>query len=225
MNKTSILFVCTGNICRSPTAEGVMSKKVRERGWSEWISVDSAGTHGYHVGEAPDGRAQAHAARRGYDISASAAPRGGGRFRALRPCPGNGRWTPAIAAVAVPVAAWGQARPVHASRAPPPERQRARSVLRRRGRIRAGARLCRGCLRWLAGGRLRRGCRNSGTRQTPADALAAWGAAHKRKRPGIAGAFSIALLLQFLRVSTSISGPGSTGGRGRITRGGRGGST
>jgi protein-tyrosine phosphatase len=69
MNKTSILFVCTGNICRSPTAEGVMSKKVRERGWSEWISVDSAGTHGYHVGEAPDGRAQAHAARRGYDLS------------------------------------------------------------------------------------------------------------------------------------------------------------
>jgi protein-tyrosine phosphatase len=65
----SILFVCTGNICRSPTAEGVMLKKVRERGWSDWLSVDSAGTHGYHVGEAPDARSQAHAARRGYDLA------------------------------------------------------------------------------------------------------------------------------------------------------------
>lgn len=65
----SILFVCTGNICRSPTAEGVMLKKVSERGWSEWIRVDSAGTHAYHVGEAPDARSQSHAARRGYDLA------------------------------------------------------------------------------------------------------------------------------------------------------------
>ncbi len=46
-----------------------MLKKVRERGWSDWLRVDSAGTHAYHVGEAPDARSQVHAARRGYDLS------------------------------------------------------------------------------------------------------------------------------------------------------------
>jgi protein-tyrosine phosphatase len=64
-----ILFVCTGNICRSPTAEGVLRKLVAEAGLADRIEVDSAGTHGYHVGEAPDARAQAHAKRRGYDLS------------------------------------------------------------------------------------------------------------------------------------------------------------
>nr|WP_325017721.1 low molecular weight protein-tyrosine-phosphatase [Noviherbaspirillum sp.] len=67
--KTSILFVCMGNICRSPTAEGVMRRYVEELGLSDSIFVDSAGTHDYHVGEAPDPRAQAAARRRGYDIS------------------------------------------------------------------------------------------------------------------------------------------------------------
>jgi protein-tyrosine phosphatase len=64
-----ILFVCTGNICRSPTAEGVLRKLAADAGLADRIEVDSAGTHGYHVGEAPDARAQAHAKRRGYDLS------------------------------------------------------------------------------------------------------------------------------------------------------------
>jgi protein-tyrosine phosphatase len=64
-----VLFVCTGNICRSPTAEGVLRKLAADAGLADRIVVDSAGTHGYHVGEAPDARAQAHARRRGYDLS------------------------------------------------------------------------------------------------------------------------------------------------------------
>lgn len=65
-----VLFVCMGNICRSPTAEGVLRKKVREQGLADQVEVASAGTHGYHVGEAPDQRTQRAAARRGYDLSA-----------------------------------------------------------------------------------------------------------------------------------------------------------
>lgn len=49
-----ILFVCAGNICRSPTAEGYMKKIVKEHGWSDYIFVDSAGTSSYHSGDAPD---------------------------------------------------------------------------------------------------------------------------------------------------------------------------
>lgn len=63
-----ILFVCTGNICRSPTAEGVLRERAQQEGLHDLV-VDSAGTHGYHVGEAPDDRAVRAAARRGYDIS------------------------------------------------------------------------------------------------------------------------------------------------------------
>jgi len=65
----SILMLCTGNICRSPTAEEVLRCKLREAGLAD-IRVDSAGTHDYHVGEAPDGRATAAARRRGYDLRA-----------------------------------------------------------------------------------------------------------------------------------------------------------
>jgi protein-tyrosine phosphatase len=65
-----VLFVCTGNICRSPTAAGVFSHFVREAGLAEIIHVESAGTHDYHAGEAPDLRAQEHAKKRGYDLSA-----------------------------------------------------------------------------------------------------------------------------------------------------------
>jgi len=65
-----VLFVCTGNICRSPTAAGVFADLVRRIGLQERIQVESAGTHDYHVGEPPDARAQAHALRRGYDLSA-----------------------------------------------------------------------------------------------------------------------------------------------------------
>jgi protein-tyrosine phosphatase len=64
-----VLFVCTGNICRSPTAEGVFGHLARRRAPPGAIRVDSAGTHDYHVGEAPDPRAIAHAARRGYDLT------------------------------------------------------------------------------------------------------------------------------------------------------------
>ena len=69
MAVVKILFVCTGNICRSPTAEGVFRKLVLEAGLAERIAIASAGTHGYHVGSPPDERSQHHAARRGYDLS------------------------------------------------------------------------------------------------------------------------------------------------------------
>jgi len=64
-----VLFVCTGNICRSPTAEGVFRKLVADAGLADLIEADSAGTHGYHVGEAPDRRSRAAAAARGYDLA------------------------------------------------------------------------------------------------------------------------------------------------------------
>lgn len=73
-----VLFVCTGNICRSSTAEGVMRSLIAEAGLAERIEVDSAGTHGYHVGEPPDRRSQAAARARGHDLSDQ-------RARRLRP--------------------------------------------------------------------------------------------------------------------------------------------
>ncbi|KXC28538.1 protein-tyrosine-phosphatase [Pseudomonas aeruginosa] len=65
-----VLFVCLGNICRSPTAEGVFRRKVEEAGLAPRIHVDSAGTAGWHVGKAPDQRTRLAAQRRGYDLSA-----------------------------------------------------------------------------------------------------------------------------------------------------------
>lgn len=64
-----ILFVCTGNICRSPTAAAVFAHLVERAGLADRITVESAGTHDYHVGSPPDLRAQEHARRRGYDLS------------------------------------------------------------------------------------------------------------------------------------------------------------
>jgi protein-tyrosine phosphatase len=62
-------MVCMGNICRSPTAEGVFRAKVAQAGLSERVKMDSAGTHNYHPGSPPDERSQAHALARGYDLS------------------------------------------------------------------------------------------------------------------------------------------------------------
>jgi protein-tyrosine phosphatase len=70
-----VLFVCMGNICRSPTAEGVFRKLLSERAPELDVQVDSAGTHAYHVGEPPDPRAQRAAERRGVDLSSQRARR------------------------------------------------------------------------------------------------------------------------------------------------------
>ncbi|HEX5056342.1 MAG TPA: low molecular weight protein-tyrosine-phosphatase [Gammaproteobacteria bacterium] len=70
-----ILFVCMGNICRSPTAEGVFRHYVMRHGLQEHIHIDSAGTHGYHIGCEPDHRTQAAAKLRGFDLSSLRARR------------------------------------------------------------------------------------------------------------------------------------------------------
>jgi len=64
-----VLFVCMGNICRSPTAHGVFQSLVDEQGLGESIQVDSAGTHSYHIGSPPDLRSQAVARSRGIDLT------------------------------------------------------------------------------------------------------------------------------------------------------------
>ena len=69
MKKIRILFVCTGNICRSSTAEAVFRQAVKQTQLEHLIECDSAGTHDYHVGEPPDARSQRAALRRGYDMS------------------------------------------------------------------------------------------------------------------------------------------------------------
>ncbi len=71
----NVLFVCMGNICRSPTAQGVFEQLVLSHGLSEKIRIDSAGTHAYHVGEPPDRRAGEAALRRGIDLSTQQARR------------------------------------------------------------------------------------------------------------------------------------------------------
>jgi protein-tyrosine phosphatase len=70
MKTIAICFVCLGNICRSPTAEGVMRDQVAAAKLGERIEIDSAGTGNWHIGEPPDPRAQQAASRRGYDLSA-----------------------------------------------------------------------------------------------------------------------------------------------------------
>ena len=75
METVKVLFVCMGNICRSPTAQGVFEKLVNEHALAEQILIDSAGTHAYHIGEVPDARASAAALRRGIDLSTQRARR------------------------------------------------------------------------------------------------------------------------------------------------------
>lgn len=65
----SILFVCLGNICRSPSADGIMHHLVEKEGLQDLIRIDSAGTYGGHTGALPDARMRQHAARRGYDLT------------------------------------------------------------------------------------------------------------------------------------------------------------
>ncbi|HTR10356.1 MAG TPA: low molecular weight protein-tyrosine-phosphatase [Paraburkholderia sp.] len=69
MKKVSVCFVCLGNICRSPTAEAVMRRLVDEAGLTGSVDVDSAGTGDWHIGEAPDERAQRAGSLRGYDLA------------------------------------------------------------------------------------------------------------------------------------------------------------
>ena len=69
MGTLKVLFVCMGNICRSPTAEGVLRQHARLAGLSEAFEIDSAGTHNYHPDAPPDSRSQTHAKQRGYDLS------------------------------------------------------------------------------------------------------------------------------------------------------------
>ncbi len=75
MKKIAVVFVCMGNICRSPTAEGVFRQLVKDEGLGDHIEVDSAGTHSYHVGSDPDRRSQAEAKSRGVDLSSLRARR------------------------------------------------------------------------------------------------------------------------------------------------------
>jgi len=69
MEKIKVLFVCMGNICRSPTAEGVFAKLLKEQNLEEYFVIDSAGTHAYHVGEPPDLRAQHAALERDIELT------------------------------------------------------------------------------------------------------------------------------------------------------------
>lgn len=71
----SVLFVCMGNICRSPTAQGVFEQLVADNDLTSIIQIDSAGTHAYHIGERPDERASAAALKRGVDLSSQQARR------------------------------------------------------------------------------------------------------------------------------------------------------
>lgn len=67
--RVKVLFVCMGNICRSPTAEGVFTEQVKKAQLEHLIEIDSAGTHAYHVGEGPDSRSQKTALKRGVNLS------------------------------------------------------------------------------------------------------------------------------------------------------------
>ncbi|MCD7973663.1 MAG: low molecular weight phosphotyrosine protein phosphatase [Candidatus Azobacteroides sp.] len=73
-DKKKLLFVCLGNICRSPAAEGIMKHLVEEAGLENDFFIDSAGTSGWHEGELPDSRMRSHAKKRGYDLNSLSRP-------------------------------------------------------------------------------------------------------------------------------------------------------
>lgn len=73
-DKVRILFVCLGNICRSPAAEGIMADMIAGEGLEDRIELDSAGLYGGHVGELPDHRMRVHARRRGYELTHRSRP-------------------------------------------------------------------------------------------------------------------------------------------------------
>ena len=74
MDKTKILFVCLGNICRSPSAEAVMKAMIEKKGLNDYFEIDSAGTLAYHRGEKADSRMRQHASRRGYNLTSLSRP-------------------------------------------------------------------------------------------------------------------------------------------------------
>lgn len=69
MKPKKIVFVCLGNICRSPSAEGIFKHLVESRGVANQFKIDSAGTHAYHAGEGADKRMKSHASKRGYNLT------------------------------------------------------------------------------------------------------------------------------------------------------------
>lgn len=71
MDKTKILFVCLGNICRSPSAEAVLKGMVKNNGFFHHFEIDSAGTTGYHAGQPADRRMQSHAIKRGFNLTST----------------------------------------------------------------------------------------------------------------------------------------------------------
>ena len=73
-NKKKLLFVCLGNICRSPAAEGIMKSIVKNAGLEDKFVIDSAGTSGWHEGDLPDSRMRTHAQRRGYVLDSLSRP-------------------------------------------------------------------------------------------------------------------------------------------------------
>lgn len=73
-DRVSVVFVCLGNICRSPLAEAVFRHQVRQRGWAERFEIDSAGTSAYHEGDPPDSRSAETARRRGIELTGAARP-------------------------------------------------------------------------------------------------------------------------------------------------------
>src|SRR6188768_3287743 len=68
MEKVKILFVCLGNICRSPLAEAIFKHKIKQKGWEQWVEADSCGTANYHIGDSPDPRTLANAKKNGVVI-------------------------------------------------------------------------------------------------------------------------------------------------------------